>query len=96
MTNTVYICKAAPRGFLNGKRYDYSHDRIAKFDDLDEAREYLKSLVFNESLLYTRHCPVFTSPILDYLSEYEIALHVPGQPEFEVLYTLAAATCSVN
>lgn len=96
MAKITYICKAAPRGLLNGKRYDYNYDHRAKFDDFEEAREYLESLVFNGSLLYARHCPCFTSPILDYRSEYEIALHVPGQPEFEVLYTLEAENCSIN
>lgn len=96
MAKITYICNAAPRGFLNGKRYDYSYDRRAEFDDLDEARDCLEAFVLNGTLFYARHCPGFTSPIIDRRSEYEIALHIPGQPEFEVLYTLTAETRSSN
>lgn len=87
MAKETYLCRRSRHGYLNGHRY--SDVYVAEeLDDLEEARDYIGGLANIDQYLYASSCVGFTTPILDYRNRDEIALHVPGQPDFEIIYTV--------
>ena len=87
MAKVTYLCRRSIRGYLNGHRH--SDVYVAEeLDDLEEARDYIEGLAMIDQYLYANSCVGFTTPILNYRNGDEIALHVPGQPDFEILYTV--------
>ena len=87
MAKVTYLCRRSLRGYLNGHRH--SDVYVAEeLDDLEEARDYIEGLAMIDQYLYANSCVGFTTPILNYRNGDEIALHVPGQPDFEILYTV--------
>ena len=86
MGKTTYLCRRSLRGYLDGRRY--SDVYAEELDDLEKARDYIEGLAMTDQYLYASSCVGFTTPIIDYRNWDEIALHVPGQPDFEILYTI--------
>ena len=87
MAKVTYLCRRSLRGYLNGHRH--SDVYVAEeLDDLEEARDYIEGLAMIDQYLYANSCVGFTTPILNYRNGDEIALHVPCQPDFEILYTV--------
>ena len=87
MAKVTYLCRRSLRGYLDGRRYSDAYV-AEELDDLEEARDYIEGLAMIDQYLYASYCVGFTAPIIDHRNGDEIALHVPGQPDFEILYTV--------
>lgn len=87
MAKVTYLCRRSRSGYLNSHRYSDAYV-AEELDDLEGARDYIEGLAMIDQYLYASSCVGLTTPILDYRSGDEIALHVPGQPDFEILYTV--------